>query len=311
MIKINQDTAIVYSAHLGTKKENIGDVLSAKAIAIMSGLTKARLYCLPGEIGLSANRPVIYGGGGMIRPLFYKKEDRDFKLRNKNQPHAIYGIGINLDVGGYDFTRDDLNSLEQWLTTAKSVTVRDLASYDFLQKKFNFKAKIAPCPTYSVLKNKKREFLGTKYHLGIVPSLGHTKTYDGYRNEIIAVIQDLIKKVGPEKISFICHDEQDYDAIKMLFGDLGVSIVRPVDFDHVHESYSDCGAIFTLRGHGIIFAAAAGRPCSFVPLNVKLNALYSYHYGGAYRDINFNAGHHLDNLDKRQPPLNINTDFSL
>lgn len=310
-MKINDQTGIVYSAHLGTKKENIGDILSAKAITVLANFNQNRRYCLPGEVGLSANRPVIYGGGGMLRPLFGEKEYRDFALRDKRQPYAIYGVGINVDARGQEFSQNDMVALKKWILNAQSVTVRDKASYDFVLDKFNLSVNLAPCPSYSVLKRYDKFFSKTKFKLGIVPSLGHTETYVYYLNDIILLISSLIIRIGASNICFICHDEQDYDSVYELFSQAGVSIIRPLTFDQINLAYRACDSIFTLRGHGVVFAAATGRPCSYVPLNVKLNSLYAYHYGGEYREANFNTDYHLAKLRERQLPFNLNINFSL
>lgn len=310
---LDRKTAIVYSAHIGTRKENIGDVLSAKAIAILCGLKKIKLYHLPAEIGFSADVPVIYGGGGMIRPLFSEKENKDFILRDKKQPHSIYGVGINFDINGESFSKNDFAALKQWILNAKSVTVRDLDSLKFIHDKLGFNAKLAPCPTYTVLKNKKLFFktIRIKNKIGIVPSFGHTDVYTTYRENVINLINDLINKIGSSNLCIICHDEQDYDFSLKFFGKKGVSITKPLTFDDVYIIYKSCGSIITLRGHGIIFAAATGKACSYIPLNIKLNSLYHYHYGADSRGINFDAEYHLKKLEKNKLPIDLNINFNL
>jgi hypothetical protein len=85
--------AIVNSAHKNTIRENSGDVLSAKAIAKLSTRKNYQIFFLPKDTGKSKNLETIYGGGGMIRTNFSKREVfKDYLLRNKNIPYCIYGV---------------------------------------------------------------------------------------------------------------------------------------------------------------------------------------------------------------------------
>jgi len=67
----NHVKAVVVSVHINTPYQNIGDVLSAKAIAIF--LKIRRIYFLPKDNGKSANQVIVYGGGGIIRYNFFNK----------------------------------------------------------------------------------------------------------------------------------------------------------------------------------------------------------------------------------------------
>lgn len=301
--------AIIYSAHIGTKRENIGDVLSAKAIKILINKNNIRLFDLPRKIGLSNNLKAIYGGGGMIRPSFVEREYIDF-IQRKNKPYCIYGIGLNIDKGGKKFNKKSLEALKKWILEAKKITVRERYSLDFVYKKFGIKPNLSPCPTYTILKTKKiKSDIKIKYNIGIVPSFGHTIIYKKYKKEAIKLIKELIKKL--ENLCIICHDAQDYEISKRLFKNKKVKIIFPKSFHSVYRAYKSCESIITMRGHGVIFAAATEKKCSHIPINQKLNYLYNYHYGGKFKNINFNLNYHLKNIEKNEKPINFKGDSKL
>lgn len=309
----NKKVAIVCSAHIDTERENLGDILSAKAIAILAGIQKAKIYFIPRDIGVSSNLPVIYGGGGMIRPSFIKKVGQDFLLRNSKLDYSIYGVGINIDEGENLFSADDIKAIKRWILSAKSVTVRDFDSLKFLRDNFKFTAKLAPCPTYTILRNigKFVQYNKIKNKIGFVVSFGHTKNYSKFKTKIIKFIKNLINEFGAANVCIICHDEYDYTCSVKLFSEKGVRIVRPKTFKTVYKVYKECDSIITVRGHGVIFAAATDKPCSYIPLNTKLNSLYRYHYGTEYKNINFDLKYHLDILKKRRPPKDLSTNFKI
>lgn len=99
---------IIVSAHIDTNKENIGDILSAKAMATLLLPQQSKIFYLPRDKGFSFNKDVIYGGGGMIRPLFSTKVAGDFILRTKVNKHYIYGVGLNQDKLAPKFSNKDI-----------------------------------------------------------------------------------------------------------------------------------------------------------------------------------------------------------
>jgi predicted RNA-binding Zn-ribbon protein involved in translation (DUF1610 family) len=307
MIKNNLN--IVFCAHIGTPKENIGDTLSAQALKKLTNAKK--IYCLPRDDGLSFNKEVVYGGGGMIRPLFSERINNDYKLREKNINYYIYGVGLNIDKLTPPFSKTDLFNLKIWLNSAESVTVRDLETKIFIEKLCNKKFKLAPCPTYQIIRSKNAREHSKKYDLGIVVSFGHTETYKKYKKYLLTLISDLIKNENLF-INIICHDEQDYIfAKKEYLNNNKIHICRLKSFNSVIKEYSSCNAILTVRGHGVIFAAAMNIPCSIIPLNTKLTSLYEFHYAQKNIRISFDYRQHLKTLKKRKLPKKINYKFKI
>lgn len=303
---------IAVSAHIGTKKENIGDLLSAKAIAMLLHAKRAKIYYLPRDNGLSSNQDVIYGGGGMIRSLFSKKIYEDFALRSPSNKYYIYGVGLNEDNLAPRFSKKDILLLKKWAGGAQSITVRDIKSQEVVRNILKRDCKIAPCPTYNVLKVLRTKDIKKKYYLGITVGFGHTKTYRKYRKDFFNLIKKLIGKIGSDKISLICHDQQDFDLAEKYFSHERINICRPKSFREVKLEYLKCKNILSLRGHGVIFAAACNLPCSIIPLNKKLNSLYQYHYDNNKKfKIIFKPKFHLQQLEKAILPKNIKSKFKL
>lgn len=293
---------IVNSAHIGEARENIGDILSAKALAILIRKANSKIIYLPRDIGRSSNARVIYGGGGMIRPGFAKREVfKDLESRNKNIPYSIYGVGINVDNFSPDYSTKDKQAIKKWLAGADSVTVRDLETKKFISKLLKKPCQVAPCPSYQIVKKISKK-IKPKYDIGIVLSLGHTASYKKYLKKIITLVSDLIRLSGNSRIILICHDKADYFAAKKLFPK--TQAVFPKSFIKVNDTYRQCRGIITLRAHGIIFSAACNLPCSAVALNAKIGSLYHYHYGSPLsRKTDFNASAHLNFLKKKRLPI--------
>lgn len=306
---MNTEKGIVFSAHMATDRENIGDVLSASAIAVLGGYKNFHFYSLPKDSGLSSAIEIIYGGGGMIRPQFAKREVyRDYRLRLPDRHYSIYGVGLNGDILGSDFIAEDFEALNVWLKNAKSVCVRDLSTKIFVEQNFDIKCGLSPCPTYGVLKDLIVENVERKYELGISVSFGHTETYKRYLNEIIFLVRCAITDFGFQNISLICHDQYDYEYAKAIFGGI-LHICAPRTFYQVKSEYLQCKKIISLRGHGVIFSAAMGLPCSPVLLCNKLNSLYFYHYNAHCLDLTFDFNKHVDYLNKNVSPINLTTQF--
>lgn len=298
---------VVFSSHIGTERENIGDVLSAKAVAKVhaDGTANFSYFSLSQDSGLSASIPVIYGGGGMIRPQFAEREVyKDFQRRLPRIPYAIYGVGLNCDIHGPDFSSADIDALRKWITNAQSAHVRDFETQEFVRSVIGTECQVSPCPTYDVLKSIFVLPMGRKYEIGFVMSSGHTETYARYKENIVRLVNGLIEKVGRDNIRIICHDSADYEFSKDLFGK-DLSIVMPEDFRSVRLEYSRCRSIITLRGHGVIFAAASNLPCSLIPLCGKLNSIYYYHYRDHAKALSFDPKKHYEHLARRILPLDL------
>lgn len=298
---------VVYCAHQFSPKENIGDVLSAKAIMKLYGDSGTGLCCLPNALGHSRNEEVIYGGGGMIRPYFAEREVfNDFHKRKMDKDFIICGVGLNRDQFVSDFSFDDICAIQEWLVQAKTVTVRDRGTKLFLENYLEFsRAKINPCPSYIALKLTKTVPIQRKFLLGIVPSFGHTATYHHYLAEIRTFTVNLVEEVGHDRVCIICHDKQDYTYALKLFQGTGVSVYCPQSFAQVKYCYMQCDQIVSVRGHGVIFAAACDKPCSIVTLNLKMNTLFEFHYGNDPLGVNFNAKSHLLFLAEKRLPMEI------
>lgn len=304
---IHKPKAVVVSAHVDTPYQNIGDVLSAKAIASL--LKIRRIYFLPKDNGKSADKVVIYGGGGIIRYDFFNKVYQDFILRKSSVPYYIYGIGINKDVNTPGFTKRDIEALTAWLSQAVSVSVRDIYTYN-LVKSYGINCRLVTCPTYTVLKNMKKPTVKRKFLIGFSPSFGHTKNYKIYKKDMLKIIQEGIKKYGEDNIAILCHDYNDYLNTKKYFSKKVYKVFLK-DFKDISRNYVRCKNIITARGHGLIFAAAFGIPCSPIVLNKKFKTLYEYHYGQQVNKVSFSLPYHEKHLSKKQLPKNISTKFSI
>ncbi|MEK7174490.1 MAG: polysaccharide pyruvyl transferase family protein [Patescibacteria group bacterium] len=295
---------IVFSAHIGTPRENIGDVLSARAIALLERGENTRLFALPKDIGSSANINVTYGGGGMVRPGFGRREVyRDFLLRNTRWPYRIFGVGLNQDVGTPSFSEQDITALNDWVSHAASVTVRDSATKEFLARFAAIDIAIRPCPTYSILVQKHTPQNIARYEIGVVVSFGHTVTYKKFLPQVEALVAGLWTEVGDNNILLICHDEADRTFAKNRFPEL--QNVAPKTFEEVAQAYSSVKQIISLRGHGVVFAAALRIVCSPVLLCDKMETLYKYHYGVTPPSLTFDVRRHLDYLRRRIVPINL------
>lgn len=300
---------VVYCAHQFSPKENIGDVLSARGINNLYGNTHTKLVCLPQEVGISSSEEIIYGGGGMIRPHFSEREVfADFRTREKSKSYIIYGVGINKDKLVREFSFDDLWAISEWIRSAKTVVVRDRYTKEFLQERLGLsKIKIAPCPTYTILQTVHPFYISRKFTLGIVPSFGHTSTYLQFLPQIKSLIIGLVESVGYERVALICHDKQDFAWANKLFNKKGVKIYLPRTFKEVKTCYLQCDSIISFRAHGIIFAAACGKPCSPVTLNLKIDALFNFHYGEKPLGLDFIPTNHLLFVKENIFPKQIET----
>ncbi|MFH1866981.1 MAG: polysaccharide pyruvyl transferase family protein [Patescibacteria group bacterium] len=297
-------TGIVISTHVNTGRENIGDILSAEAIAKLLS-RKSKIFILPRDAGVSKYLHVIYGGGGMIRPNFFVREVYgDYLLRKKND-YEIYGVGLNCDLLDPLFTRNDLSSLHDWIENANKITVRDILTKNFIEDKLKLKCLVAPCPTYTVLHDsldhKTEKIL---FRIGITASFGHTATSRRFLSQTKKLIRDIAAKVGVQQVSIICHDEDDYRFSKKNFKG-GFNICRPKTFTDVSSAYSKCESILTFRAHGVIFAAAVNRPCSPVIFSNKLKSLYEYHYQSSLIRLNFDARTHLKHFSRAVMPRKL------
>lgn len=302
-----EQIAIVYSSHIGTGRENIGDVLSAQGIAVITDHKNVMFMSLPVDIGKSSKLKVIYGGGGMIRPNFHKREVyKDYLLREKNQEYFIHGVGLNKDLLCSEFCTRDIEALGLWLRGARSITVRDERTKEFLKEKMNISCRVAPCSSYGAVKSVKLEKGDKLYSIGIVPSFGHTYTYDQHKYDIVTLIESMAFKFSKNRLNIICHDESDYKDALQLFGDKA-NVCLPKSFKDVKKEYSACEKIISLRGHGVIFSAACGLACSPIPLCDKLEYLYSYHYNNKCLNVTFDCDDHLEFLINGIMPVDINT----
>lgn len=296
---------VVYCTHRNSPKENIGDVLSAYALAIIFGEKCNNLFVLPDDIGFSSDTEVIYGGGGMIRPNFSNRAVfKDFCMGSKKRKYVICGVGVNKDEMVSDFSFDDLSALQEWIHGAYNVTVRDTHTKQFLDNFLSYsRANVAPCPTYSVLQNiTLTTNIKKTFKLGIVPSFGHTVTYLHYLPSTVKLVNGLVGLVGHKNVSIICHDQQDFEFAHLLFEKENVNICKPWSFEEVKHAYTQCEQVVSLRGHGLIFSAACNLPCSVVSLNLKMNTLFEFHYGTKPLGLNFNPKEHLDFLRDRISP---------
>jgi hypothetical protein len=305
-MKLPKTTGIITSTHANTGRENIGDILSAVAISKLF-INKTRLYILPRDIGASANLPVIYGGGGMIRPRFSLREVyRDFLLRKEGYGYEIYGVGLNCDLLDPQFSRDDLVSLRDWVCHANKTTVRDIATKNFIEHRLKLKCQVAPCPAYQILRHSfSHTYKDALYKVGIVASFGHTATSKKFLHQTTKLIKDILMKVGPRQVSIICHDMNDYRFAKKNFNN-HINISRPQNFKEINSAYQICESILTFRGHGVIFAAATNKPCSPIVFSSKLKSLYEYHYQNQPIQLTFSAQAHLNYLSASTPPRIFN-----
>ncbi len=296
---------VVFSAHKGTDRENVGDVLSAKAIIALRNSPSAALFVLPEDIGKSKDLEVVYGGGGMIRPLFQKREIyQDYLQRSGRIPYEIYGVGVNFDILAPRISESDMEAIHNWLAHASRVSVRDVATKDFISGNFkDISIFLEPCPTYSVLCELKKDKPNKKFAVGISVSFGHTTTYLSYLDRITGMIRDLSDTLGKDRISLICHDGADFKYAEKEFPN--IYRCEPKSFLAVGDEYQKCEGIISLRGHGVIFAAALGLPCSPIPLCDKISSLYEYHYGQTSQPLSFDAEAHVGNLQKTVYPLNL------
>lgn len=305
----NKKFAIIASAHIGSDRENVGDLLSADALGKLIGKSNYQILFLPRDKGKAKNIEAVYGGGGMIRPNFSRREVyEDYLLRDKNIPYYIYGVGINVDCSSVDFSTEDIEALRDWIFSAQSVAVRDMETKNFIKKYIKINCKVAPCPTYNIL----RSILiasNKEYKIGIVVSFGHTETYKHYLQKIMDFINDVKSSAGGDNVGLICHDQQDFEWAKKLFPNTNAYYGK--SFIDIKNIYSKFNKIISLRGHGIIFAASCGLPCSVVALNNKINSLFYYHYKQKSFGIDFNADRHMEYLKKEILPKVLNCNFKL
>lgn len=305
MNRENEEISILYSAHSGTERENIGDVLSAQGISRLARLPLTRELALPENEGKTGGMRVIYGGGGMIRPRFSSREVfRDYRLRNPGIPYAVYGVGLNCDENAPPFSKEDTAAMREWLEGAKSVSVRDEETRRFLTEAGFADAAVAACPTYTVLRRMDRKKQKKEYTIGISASFGHTTAYAAHTGAIIGLITELAKTLGENAVCIICHDRADAHIARETFGDR-IHIEEPRTFEEVSRAYGACRGIVALRGHGVIFSAALGIPCSPIPVCNKLSTLYSFHYGKECGGVSFDADRHLQALAGNVPPKEV------
>ncbi len=168
------------------------------------------------------------------------------------------------------------------------------------------KAVVSPCPTYIVLKLLEVDKIIDKYFkVGIVPSFGHTASYLHFLPQIVELIRGVVDLVGDENVSIICHDRHDYNFASDIFASRKINICLPDSFSQVKYEYSKCEKVLSLRGHGLIFSAACGIPCSVVALNIKMDTLFDFHYGVKSLGLNFSPNDHLYFLKSMIRPKNI------
>ena len=300
---------ILYSAHLNEPKENIGDLFSAYSLSILYGNSSSIYHSLQENKKGGAKGDAIYGGGGMIRPHFAKREVFSYYSSTINDGQfAICGVGLNKDEMTADFSSDDLCALKEWINSASIVSVRDLETKLFLETYLDYgKAYLAPCPTYPVLKRLKlpKEGMRKKFRLGVVPSFGHTETYRSYLANTIAFTKSLIDIFGQRNVCIICHDMHDYHYAHSLFYKSEVSVFKPCSLNQLKYVYSNCEKVISFRGHGVIFSAACGIPCSAVALNIKLETLFHFHYGISNLQHRFEPLEHISFLNETILPKNV------
>lgn len=307
LFDLGPKVAVIYSSHTGTDKENIGDVFSAEGINAVFNNGKGKLFSLPRDLGKDcSSRYIIYGGGGMIRPRFHEREVyKDFLKRKAHVKYAIHGVGLNKDLLGPEFTKEDIEAIREWVQMADSVSVRDMETKQFIERNTGISPAVVPCYSYEMLAevHDKSGSIDKEFYLGLVPSFGHTYTYEQFRAEVEKFIDDISNQLDKSKILLICHDRNDYNYAIRRFKD--ICVYFPANVDDVNKAYSKCENTIALRGHGIIFSAACRVPCSPIPLCDKLTFLYEYHYNEKSPHISFNVEDHLNHLRRGVLPANL------
>jgi hypothetical protein len=270
--------AIACSARFNTPRSNIGDILSAQGIAFLEGFSRPDYCWLPERVGESSRLFTVYGGGWMLRPLFSKREVfQDFMARESD--YSIRWVWINFDLHAPDLLAEDIVAMKNWIEGAVSVTVRDHDSREFVGKFTNKNVGIEPCPSYFLVQNEAipKKYLRKIMPYGIVPSFGHTKTYEAFEKEIIAFCKNFVDR--HEQVRFICHDLEDFFRARCIFPNTPwVEICCPRSAQEVAKAYGECSGIISMRAHGIIFSAAMQIPVSVFPFSNKIGALYRFHY---------------------------------
>ena len=297
---MTRNISIAFSAHKG-RKENIGDILSALALAQLYKIDNPILHNLRYSPNIKT-KFTIYGGGGMIRPEFADREVA--KSLSTDISYAIDGVGLNTDVHSLKMNDDDKKSIKKWFECAQFASVREFDTAEFLRNNFMLEVNVLPCPAYRILSSLQKPLNQTKFKIGIVPSFGHTKNYLNYLNDIVGLIRSFEKSIHKNEICLICHDSQDASfAIKHF----DMKVIQPISFEDVKCAYDQVDNIITARAHGLIFSAARGRPCSYLGLADKLAFLYRYHYDTNHNEqpLDFDAKSHLMRLEKASLPKNI------
>jgi polysaccharide pyruvyl transferase WcaK-like protein len=279
---VKEKNTIIYSKHCNNPKENIGDTLSAFGIKeIFFPHQATKFIILPRDIETSASGHIIFGGGGMIRPNFSQRIIFQYyqRLMKTHQEYDIYGVGLNVDINDSHFSDEDLSAIGQWISHARNVTVRDVASRNFLKKICQRKIFLQPCPSFTLLQKKLlgKDAAPKKYAVGIVPSFGHTTTYQQYLDQTVRLISELVEHYTISNVLFLCHDKQDFDYMRKYLPDYNAVYISKID--DIIQHYTSVKKIITWRGHGVIFSAAckvAG--CITVNINLKLKTLLEYHY---------------------------------
>ena len=142
----------------------------------------------------------------------------------------------------------------------------------------------------------------------IIPLLNELPRSRVARNHLIeSLVISLVEEVGHKRVALICHDKQNFAYALKLFGKTEVSIWLPKSFAQVKTYYSHCNSIISVRGHGLIFAAACKKPCSIVALNLKMDTLFNFHYKSLSLGLDFNAQNHLLFLKENILPKQIET----
>ncbi len=277
----NQSITVTFSAHQGTYRENIGDVLSASSIPILRKSKNYQIRCLPSDYLVRSDSFTVYGGGGMIRPNFAKREIWADVLCQKHK-YDIQGVGINKDLDAPEYTKDDIDAIREWFMLSENCSVRDFRSQEMIHSICGITPKFEPCPSFQILRSlDDQPNSGTK-KIGIVLSSGHTKTYKNRLDSIEKIVLFIISYIGKEKTAIICHDYKDYLWSSERFP---CAIDKPSNLSEVKFSYSKCERIVSMRGHGVIFAAACNIPATAIPFCDKIEALFEAHYGASLPQI--------------------------
>lgn len=273
---VTKPISIAFSAHKATDRENIGDTLSAQSIPILRGSMYHQIRCLPNDNAIRPYYPTIYGGGGMIRPGFAKREIWADAICWENK-YQIQGVGINKDLDAADYTAEDIYAIFNWFSSSEDCSVRDFRSQEMIFNICRISPRFEPCPTFQVIRLIQKKITNIKKkEIGIVLSSGHTETYKNRLDKIEKIVSFIVGYIGIENAVIICHDNADYIWSSMRFQ---CAIEKPSNLTEVKTFYSQCESIISMRGHGIIFAAACGVPAIAISFCDKIDALFETHYG--------------------------------